>query len=231
MSRPYNRNRQPRQKSPGSRQFIVAFAAFLAGYLVSNVFDVSSLGWWINKQLVTHQKGEAKPEVIKTAKPKELPKPKFEFYTLLSKDSSAPAAENHTVNPSALPKEKEEANLARAAATVVQHSAPVTESKPVVDIKSVVANKPIIQPTVRTPSHEGYLVQVASFNRVQDAEHLKASLTLQGFDVNLTSTAQNNITWYRVNLGPYASREEALKAQAMMSRGGRVRGIVRKIEG
>jgi cell division protein FtsN len=63
-------------------------------------------------------------------------------------------------------------------------------------------------PPSRTQTVE-YSLQVASFRNAADADSLKAELTLLGFDVTVSTVQQQNMTWHRVRLGPFASRPQA----------------------
>ncbi len=51
-----------------------------------------------------------------------------------------------------------------------------------------------------------YLVQVSSFRSHRDAETLKARLGLLGLRARVSKASIKGSTWYRVQLGPYASK-------------------------
>lgn len=51
-----------------------------------------------------------------------------------------------------------------------------------------------------------YYLQVASFKKVTDADALKATLTLDGFDVFIKKVTVKKTPWYRVMIGPFKSR-------------------------
>ncbi|MCA0403625.1 MAG: SPOR domain-containing protein [Proteobacteria bacterium] len=76
---------------------------------------------------------------------------------------------------------------------------------------------------------ETFLIQIASFRNRQDAEKLKASLILKGFDVNVAMATQNQANWYRVIVGPFASRNDAMKTQNILARNERIQGMIRKV--
>ena len=76
---------------------------------------------------------------------------------------------------------------------------------------------------------EAFLIQIAAFNKRQDAEHLKALLVLRGFDVTVSPFIKENINWYRVIVGPLPSRAEAEKAQIAVAKSERMKGMIRKI--
>ena len=107
------------------------------------------------------RKDELKPET-----PAErLPKPKFDFYTILP--------EYETVLPEPKPEKKAaKAEPADAGATYV------------------------------------YVLQAASYARLEDADRLKAKLTLNGFDAHIEKIIiSGRGEYFRVRLGPYATVE------------------------
>lgn len=58
-----------------------------------------------------------------------------------------------------------------------------------------------------------YMLRVASLKNFADADRIKAELTLLGYNVNIQKVTIKNITWNRVNLGPYNSLTTAQSAQ------------------
>jgi cell division protein FtsN len=67
------------------------------------------------------------------------------------------------------------------------------------------------------PGAEGYFVQAGSFQDAQDADTLKARLTLLGASVQIqTVDLPDKGRWHRVRLGPYASRAEAELTQKLL---------------
>lgn len=218
MAKDYNKKRTVKPRSKLPRQLLGMLLFFLLGYLTATVFDYESLSHWFSKTLKNAYQDDKQPPTIAAApKPKELPKPKFEFYTLLSNDNK---------------------HLTTASNYAPRAPAP---NKPV-----VVPDKALINPLQETLSNQssslalnkepiirksGYLIQVAAFNKRQDAEKLKASLVLRGFDVSISNIAQRNITWYRVVIGPFNSRGDAEKAQINVAQNDHIKGMIRKIEG
>jgi cell division protein FtsN len=213
MSRDYVRKRQVRQRSNAPKQILLVLTSFLGGYLAATVFDFTSLSTWVNNNLINHQKPEALVTVV--APKAATPKPKFEFYTLLAKDNSAPAVNRG--NPSRLPKAAEQSG----------GIPPTAKATTPLDI-GVVEGKPVKPANVDKGT---YSIQIASFNKRADAEHVQALLVLRGFDVSITSVAQKNITWYRVIVGPFNSRSEAEKARIAVARSEHMNGMIRKTGG
>ena len=72
---------------------------------------------------------------------------------------------------------------------------------PVQDVK--------VSPKVAKPSNSaGYILQVGSFRKYQEADSLKAKLALMGVESNIQKVRVNNGTWHRVRVGPYRDREQ-----------------------
>jgi len=55
-----------------------------------------------------------------------------------------------------------------------------------------------------TEDNKQYVLQAGSFNNKIDAEKLKASLALLGFEAHIQSVTVNGTAWHRVRTGPYA---------------------------
>lgn len=224
--RDYGSKRRPvRSRSNAPRQFLLIVTSFLCGYLTATVFDFTSLSTWVNKHILAKN---TLPEARPVAHKAVVPKPKFEFYTLLSKDNSAPVvAANRGIAATPIPKietrqsatdnQTPRAAIAAATQQTAQKNVSVAESKPLMPM--------------RPSSKETYMVQIASFNKRQDAEHLKASLVLRGFDVTVAPVAQHNMTWFRVIIGPFGSRQDAERAHAIVARNEHMKGMIRRMDG
>ena len=67
-----------------------------------------------------------------------------------------------------------------------------------------------------------YRVQVGSFRKRQEADRLRASLALGGFESSIRTRDTASGTWHRVTLGPFQGREaaEAAKARLLTARRG-----------
>lgn len=220
MAKDYSRRRQTRQRSNAPRQFFMVIAAFLCGYLTATVFDFASVMSWLNKNVLNQNKTAPAEKIA--VKPAELPKPKFEFYTLLSKDNSAPVAINRS-NPAALSK-----NTAPTGTLNSQSTTQLASQRAAMQAVKVVESKPVSVAS-NALAKESYSIQIASFNKRADAEHVKALLVLKGFDVNIVAVPQQKITWYRVIIGPFTSRLDAEKAQIAVAKSERMHGMIRRM--
>ena len=236
MAKDYvSRRRQTRQKPNAPRRLVAILGAFLCGYLVANVFDFTSLTTWVNKNILASKQNGAPVEARVALK--EAPKPKFEFYTLLSKDSSVPAVNRGLpqaqtqaqapVKPTAPQPAVLTAQVAAPATVItVPHATAITVSHATSKAIAVTEKKGM---PVSPGSRESYMIQIASFNKRQDAEHLKASLALRGFSVVISSVQRQTVLWYRVTIGPFNSRTDAEKAQVIVRQSEHMNGIIKRI--
>jgi cell division protein FtsN len=188
---------KPRRAS-NKRFFMGMFLAFLGGYALACFYSPVALKTFFKpKALVTQ------PAInMNTA---ALPKPKFEFYTLLtqekvvSKIKSAP----EKLVPEKLSPEK------------LSYEQPGPEK---------------IVFTPESTSKYIYLVQLASFQRKEDAELMKANLIMRGFDARIKTASQQGSVWHRVVMGPFVSRQGAEKTQADIVKSEHISGIIRRMD-
>lgn len=227
MAKDYGKRRPMARRSSAPKQLFWLLASFLSGYLAATVFDFTSLSSWVSTNILTKQNnGKAQAQVA--IKEPELPKPKFEFYTLLAKDRGHPA-------PAPAPVAKLDTP------PPLQQVKPQTTVQPSVLAQKPNTNAPLPQPAktiavaearaVASSNKDAYLIQLAAFKNKQDAEHMKAALTLKGFNVTVIASAQQQGTWFRVVAGPFSSRAIAEKTQINLAQNERIKGMIRRMEG
>ena len=125
------------------------------------------------------------------------PKPKFEFYTLLPEMEVVVPDEDL---PASAPAPAESSATAESGAADTEASTGSTVDE----------DKQKDSDTALASGH--YVLQVASFKSMNDADSLKAQLTLLGFQPVVQTVAINSDEkWHRVRIGPYADRD-ALEA-------------------
>lgn len=90
------------------------------------------------------------------------------------------------------------------------------------DANVAVQGKPVDTPQADKPAvKETYYLQAGSFSNADDAEKLKAKLTLLGMEVNVQiATIPDKGVWHRVRVGPYKGAEEMNNARATMKQNG-----------
>ena len=119
------------------------------------------------------------------------PKPKFEFYTLLP-EMEVVVPDEDLAAPSPAPAESASTDETGATDTAASTGTAVEENKQA-------------EPA---PGSGHYVLQVASFKSMNDADGLKAQLTLLGFRPVVQTVAINSDEkWHRVRIGPYADRD------------------------
>ena len=71
----------------------------------------------------------------------------------------------------------------------------------------------------RPPRGDRYMLQAASFPTLGDADHLKARLALHGFEARIQKVSiQGRGIYYRLRLGPYATRATLNRADSQLAR-------------
>ena len=236
MAREYGSRKSSRSANGVPQQVLVMVVTFLMGYFTASIFDIEKLSHWMTTQVLENH--EAKYEVVKPqAQKKAAPvKAKFEFYTLLANEKGVKpnqSANAHPANPNVVAANAASAHQATTVATAATTSTSNALNKPNQPIRpqpmpvKVVTAKPVT--TIPVSARNGnYVVQVASFKTRYDAEHMKGSLTLKGFEVTVVPvTTPTQGSWFRVVIGPYPNRTLAQKAQVILARTERLNGMVR----
>lgn len=222
MAKTYRKKSSPRQQSNLLGQLLLVLVVFIAGYLSAALYDLASVTNWIGTHVLANDSAALiiKPGVQQA----ELPKPKFEFYTLLANEQVAGAAPDAPALPTA-------PSPAKVALPVPLHE-PLA---PVATVAAAPASQPTVVEPEKIPSiiannRDIYLVQVGSFKRRQEAERMKASLVMKGFDVKITTSRQQYVSWYRVIIGPFPSRMQAQQAQVAFAKREHITGMIRKMD-
>ena len=83
------------------------------------------------------------------------------------------------------------------------------------------ARQPDSIPDTRPSGAREYRVQVGSFRKKKEADRLRASLALGGFESSIQTANTANGIWHRVMLGPFRgwAAAEAAKARVLTARG------------
>jgi len=219
--------------------------AFTIGYLSASLIDLRQLSTWLN----THSPfdGGAAGATSLASKPTP-PKPKLEFYTLLTSNHGTSVAPPSTPTYASA-KVQQPSTMKVATTSPVAHPIKLTSPPAVIKPRVVVAkavsqplptSKPALARTnpqlinqARTSIQSNkmaYSLQVAAFRNRQDAEHMKASLLLKGFDASIIAIESQRVAWYRVMVGRFSSREQAQKTQTALAARERMNGMIRKMD-
>lgn len=93
--------------------------------------------------------------------------------------------------------------------------------------------KPTVQETQQASRETkgGYILQMGSFRKYQDADRLKARLALLGISAEIQKVSINNRdTYHRVRSGPYRSKSELNSARNIVKKSG-INSLVIKLKG
>lgn len=223
MATTYRKKNQVSSQSGLLGSVMLIGVSFLSGYLAASFLDIKHLGSWLLS---------LRPEISQLVSAPQLAnhtqKPKLEFYTLLTANHGAvlpPPPPVAVVAPApvvAVTQSTHSPNTQQRVAYVNSESTLLAR-----EIKTEVklaAQNPI------TTKQQGYTIQVAALRSLHDAEHMKASLLLRGFSANVSSVASHGVTWFRVMIGPFASRAQAEKTQSVLARRERMNGMIRKMD-
>lgn len=240
MAKNYGKKKSVRRNNSGIlSQLLLVGIAFLFGYGSASIFDYAQVGTWIN----THVLAQKSPnQNVKEVAQSALPKPKFEFYTLLA-NGTGPAQTAPVSRPAATPptspsiaQQPSSSTTMQSAPVVAANASPATPTAPInltVTRKLPAPFESEIKVASTAPTvvkGSGYLVQVASFRNFREADHMKGSLAMKGFVVKIVTANQQNVNWYRVIIGPFASRAQAQKAQLAFARTEHIMGMIRKMD-
>jgi len=80
-----------------------------------------------------------------------------------------------------------------------------TETKQKPTTKSKNASKKLV--------NKQYVLQIGSFQSLDDAKKLKANVAFLGLAANIQHVTVNRQTWHRVRTGPYTSKQQMYKNQ------------------
>ena len=73
------------------------------------------------------------------------------------------------------------------------------------------------------PAGSGFLVQVAAFSNIKEAESTKAKLAAKGYSASISETNLNDKgTWYRVRIGRHLDKEAASEIASRVGSGAKV---------
>ena len=223
MAKQYRRRQAASSGGGLLRSLMFVCVSFFSGYMVASYMDIGRLGNWLSSLAPQTSQLVPTPQLATHTQ-----KPKLEFYTLLTANHASVAVPPRPVptpahnTPAVVEKS---ATIAHTTVAMQQHVAPVTtgQARPVREQIKPAAPKSM-------PAKVAYTIQVAALRTQQDAERMKASLLLRGFQVNVSTIASNGITWYRVMVGPFASRAQAEETQSVLVRRERMNGMIKAFD-
>ena len=112
--------------------------------------------------------------------------------------------------------------------TPAPSSAGGSENKPTIDFYSVLPQREveitisdeeregIENPTLNKEAVDKSILQVGSFKSAAEADSLKAQLAFLGLQARIESAVVGEVTWHRVQLGPFASETSLSRAKNLL---------------
>jgi cell division protein FtsN len=114
----------------------------------------------------------------------------------------------------------------------IHHAKPLPDanSTPQFDFYTILPKEKVSVAKLSPPrkSDIQYALQVSSVQNPIDADHLRAELSLLGFDVYIEKTKITDKIWNRVNIGPYFSPQAAKTDQKRLAENN-IKSILKKI--
>ena len=190
------------------------------------------------KETKKEKNAKAHADIAATANsdaPTQPPEIKFEFYNILPNekvaDNSAVTAEDASSHiQTAAPKSADQpgekitptSSAAAAKATEKKNTAATIAAAPKTVAPLASAAKPAtLKPTIAVstkppaaaPAANGYIVQVVSVRNPHDADDISSKLKNDGFNVQTVKIYASGVLWYRIQVGPYKTMDDALSAQ------------------
>jgi cell division protein FtsN len=240
MANQYRKRSSRRSSGDALRSLMFVFIAFFAGYLTATYMNMGKVGEWLG--LMGPESSRLVPTPRMASSHESLPKPKLEFYTLLTSNNHAvpPKPTAAATTTASVTQSPPSANVTRvavagnAAPTTVK-AAPVVQAvavTPQIALKSSQPTKQMVNAMAQSTAAAkfGYSIQVAALRTRQDAERMKANLLLRGFAVNVNPITTRGAIWYRVMVGPFASRAQAEKTQILLASRERMNGMIRRMD-
>ena len=135
----------------------------------------------------------------------QVPKPKYDFYTLLP--------ESEVI----LPPETKQPEPPPSKPVTPEEAAKIDEARAQAALNGEVPPPP---PTVAKAAAVQFFLQAGSFRQQAEADRVRAQIILLGQDVRVESVRVRDEPWYRVLVGPYSSREQLNAAQKTLANSG-----------
>jgi cell division protein FtsN len=210
-------SRGSRSQNRGSSHFglwiftIILFAAFTFGLVYLGKHKHSETTKTIAaepaKNIVKEKETEERPKQ-KPVAPHKSAEQNFEFYDILTQSKID---------------KKEATNSVKTSANVITTSAKTNSvtstgnQNSLTNKNTSTTNQTSATATEKAkPKPTGYMVEVLKTKDFEVVDRAKAELALIGYEVNIESFKVNDATKYVVTIGPYKSKDEALKTQKQL---------------
>ncbi len=167
-----------------------------------------------------------KPEVAQKAAQKAATeaagpvKPKYDFYTLLPESEVIVPPDSMPATPPAAPVTPEQAAKIDTARAEAALSGQVPPPPPPVAVPAPGTPATATTTVAKAPLTTQYFLQAGSFRKQADADKVRAQIILLGQAVQVESGTVREEVWYRVLVGPFASKEQLAGAQKQLAASG-----------
>ncbi|SDF53585.1 SPOR domain-containing protein [Pseudomonas seleniipraecipitans] len=207
-----------RYKAPSKRPvpgWIWLACGLVVGVFAMLLFNLQPGSDAIKRDKPQPERASTTPKPQPSSTSQEPGKPKYDFYTLLPEsevivppDALPPPATPTPEQKPVTPEEAAKIDAARAQAALNGQTPPPAP--------------PVAAPpaAVQAPLTTQFFLQAGSFRRKDDAEGVRAQITLLGQSVRVESGTVRDETWHRVLVGPFANREQLAQSQKTLAANG-----------
>lgn len=116
-----------------------------------------------------------------------------------------------------VPAELEQSSVAEPPKAIFEFYQLLPEMEVAVEEEQISATAPVVKGNEPAVLLDGqYVIQVASFRQLADADGVKASLALLGLEGHIQTVSINGETWHRVRIGPYTELKGLNDARARL---------------
>lgn len=206
-----------RKNSGGVGPLMSAFLAFVFGYLFATVFDFNTMSTWVNDNILQNRTNKNTHKNQRSYAKRPANKPKLEFYTLLAEGSN-----------SASKKDSRPKSVAMNTEAVPPVNLDVTKTLPLHE--PLAPKNKLEEQKLGQASIDKFIIQVGSFKVKSEADKMRAALVMKGLNASISEVNQQNVSWYRVVVGPFLTKQEAQKLQLNLAKNERIAGMIKKVE-
>ncbi len=125
-------------------------------------------------------------------------------------------AENNTSKKKTVPVKKEQKFNFYTLLPELELLIPESETRPPENTTNTQSNNA----GTSAPVSKKYVLQLGSFQNLNDAEKLKANIAFLGLEAGIQHVSINNQTWHRVRTGPYKNKQQLYQSQKRLKQNG-----------
>lgn len=206
--KPTPRRGASRPQAPAAKKSLPAWAWLACGVLIGG-FVVFLATLEPGNDAVQRPRESAQ----KPASAPATPKPKYDFYTLLPESEVIVPPEPTRPAPAPAKPAPKPVTPQEAARIDTQRAEMALQGK-------VPPPPPPVVASAAAPGNSQFFLQAGSFPTREQAESVRAQITLLGQIARLESGTVGDRTWHRVLVGPFGNREQMGRAQQVLTSNG-----------